>query len=216
MVIVSSARAHAAGTSAAAAEPASASASISTQGRRNVDARSPMEVKTADTPEAKPGSQPVLMSEVRYGIVFGEMNEVFNHRVNSLLFFMLTLCGLLSAGGFITNLKGVLPGEAVFVWSVVLGAVTAVTQAARLAFKFKERAAEFRAAKKAFQELEGRGWSMNQGTLTKEIARLRANAPSGGDWLASAAFNKACAELGYPDRKRRMPAHIRFIAARVG
>ena len=174
-----------------------------------------MEATTA-TPQAKAGSIPVLMSEVRYGIVFGEMNEVFNRRVSGLLLFVVTLAGLLSAGGFISNLSKVLPSESVLWWSVGLGVLTALAQAARIAFKFKEREAEFRAAKRAFQELEGRGWTVNQNTLYQDLAKLRANAPSGGDWLASAAFNKACAELGHPERHRDMPRHVRFIASSIG
>lgn len=207
---VQTTRAHAA--SADSAAPSAAGTSAEAGGE--VEARSFVEPNVADTPEAKPGSQPVLMAEVRYGIVFGEMNEVFNRRMNALLMFALTLAGLLSAGGFVSNLTKVLPGEAVLWWSVGLGVVTALSQAARIAFKFKEREAEFKAAKRVFQELEGRGWSMNQGTLYKELAKLRGNAPSGGTWLASAAFNKACEELGHPDRHRNMPPHIRFFAER--
>ena len=214
--MLSTARAHAASASASAAKSADSSAGTGTQGRVEVIARSKMEATTTATPEAKPGSIPVLMSEVRYGIVFGEMNEVFNRRVSGLLLFVVTLAGLLSAGGFISNLSKVLPSESVLWWSVGLGVLTALAQAARIAFKFREREADFRAAKRAFQELEGRGWSMNQNTLYKDLAKLRANAPSGGDWLASAAFNKACAELGHPERHRDMPRHVRFIASSIG
>ena len=216
----STARAYAASTEAPAAKPAGAAGAgprTSTKGRNAVDARSNMESEAvSEAPEAKPGSQPVLMSEVRYGVVFGEMNEVFNARMNGLLVFIITLCGLLSVGGFTTNLTKVLPQDSVLWLSIGLAVLTAIAHASKVAFKFKEREAEFRIAKKAFQDLEGRGWSMNQGTLYKELAKLRGAAPAGGAWLASAAFNKACAELGYPERHRDMPKYVRFIAARVG
>ena len=171
---------------------------------------------STQTPDARPGSQPVLMSEIRYGIVFGEMNEVFNSRMNSFVVFASTLAGVLSASGVVAQVTKATSGDVAIWWALALGVLSAVAYAAKVAFRFKERERDFRDAKVKFQELEGRGWGMHQSALMKEVAKLRAGAPAGGSWLASAAFNKACAELGYPDRKREMPSHIRFIAARVG
>jgi hypothetical protein len=193
----------------------STGSSSRTKSRGIAETRGAMDNEVAETPEAKPGSQAVLMSEVRYGIVFGEMNEVFNTRANSLLVFITSLATALAAGGFVSLLSKALDHETVLLWAIGAAIFGALSAAAKVAFKFKERAEQFRVAKKAFQDLEGRGWSMNQNTLTKELAKLRSNAPSGGGFLASAAFNKACAELGYPERHRDMPAYVEFIAARV-
>jgi hypothetical protein len=153
---------------------------------------------------ATPRTTEVLMAEVRYGIVFGEMNEVFNGRIHRFLSFLWMSAAALSAGSLVT-LIGKLDQSAVLPWTITLGIVAALAGAAQKAFKFHEREAAFRTAKAAFQELEGRGWSMNQSALQKELAKLLKNAPAGGSWLAPLAYNRACRELGYPDVQ--MPVH---------
>ena len=161
---------------------------------------------------AKPGSQPILMAEVRYGIVFGEMNEVFNGRVNRILTFLWTIAAALS-GGSLLALLGKVDQSMVLFWTLGLAVISALALSAQKAFKFHEREGKFHSAKKAFQDLEGKGWSMNQGTLNRELAKLRANAPSGGTWLASLAYNRACNELGHPDFQIDVPPKVRWVAS---
>jgi hypothetical protein len=168
-----------------------------------------------DQLEAKPGSQEVLMAEVRYAIVFGEMNELFFGRLHRLLLAVVIFAGIIAASGGLGTLiakeaaaAGVTWLAPLSFWSLLLAAIA---EALRRAFAFDKREAKFRKAKEEFQDLEGKGWSMAQGTLQKEIAKLRKNAPSGGSWLASSAFNRACEELGHPERHRRVAPHVQFL-----
>lgn len=166
-------------------------------------------------PEAQPGSQEVLMSEVRYAIVFGEMNEIVNGRIHRLLTWITVFAAIMTVGGAAVVIgkaaasAGISQGLALATF--ILLVIAAAAEATKRACKFDQKEAAFREAKKNFQELEGRGWQMNQGNLAKEIAKLRAKAPAGGSWLASAAFNKACAELGYPEKHRVEPTHVRVF-----
>jgi hypothetical protein len=167
--------------------------------------------QAASTPEAQPGSKPVLMAEVRYAIVFAEMNELVCARVHKLLLFLVILSASLSATGFVTLLTKAFSETTVIWWALGLAAVAAVSSAARSAFKLDKRAVEYAAAKKKFQKLEGEGWTIGQVELQNKLAKLRADAPSGGSWLASAAYNKACEELGHPEFHMRVPAYVRFV-----
>lgn len=165
--------------------------------------------------EARAPDEAVLMAEVRYAIVFAEMNEVVNMRLHKLCVWITTFATILTVGGaaaVITKYAGAAGfTDALTAWTLVVALVAAAAEATKRSYKFDQQAEAFRKAKQAFQDLEARGWSMNLGSLQKEIAKLRKGAPSTGEWLASAAFNKACAELGYPERHRQMPRHIAFL-----
>lgn len=213
MECISSARANAAGTEAAGAQtgrPGSEPQVMLTEGAKmtNKSAQSDL--------EAQPESQPVLMAEVRYGVVFGELNELFYGRLHRLLLAVSIFAAILIAGGGVGTViakEAANLGLADFLkqvtfWSLLAGAVS---ESVRRAFKFDQREAAFRKAKEEFQELEGKGWSMALGTLQRELAKLRKNAPAGGEWLASSAFNKACQELGHPERHRHVPAPVEWI-----
>jgi hypothetical protein len=161
--------------------------------------------------EAAPRTHEVLMAEVRYGIVFGEMNEVFNGRVHRFLSFLWISAAALTGGALLT-LLGRLDPTIALPWTISLGIVAAVAGAAQKAFKFQDRETKFRETKAAFQEVEGRGWSMNQSALQKELAKLRAKAPSGGTWLAPLAYNRACRELGHPEVQMPVPKPLKLAA----
>ena len=165
--------------------------------------------------EAPPRTLEVVMAEVRYGIVFGEMNEVFNSRVHRVLNFLALAAVALSGAALLGLLKEVLQPSTVTWWAVGCIAVAALAKAADVAFRFKERANEFRAAKSGFQVLEGTGWSSNLNTVQKELAKLRSNAPAGGSWIAPLAYNKACKELGHPDVQMPIPGSTQIGRAHV-
>ncbi len=162
--------------------------------------------------EAKPGTVPVLMAEVRYGIVFGEMNEVFNGRLHRTLKFVGLLCAGLSATSLLQILTKAIGTEAIAIWAAVFAVLAVVCTALIAAYRFDKRESEFRAAKAAFQELESKGWGMRQDLLSKEINKIRKTAPVGGSWLASAAYNRACEELGHKEYHREMPGVVRVLA----
>lgn len=164
-------------------------------------------------PEAAPGTVPVLMAEVRYGIVFAEMNEVFYSRIHKFLMFLTILCGILSATGFVTLGAKLTSSQTMLVMSFGLAVVSAFAEAARRAYKLDSRAKEFANAKKTFQTLEGKGWAMTQRDLQKELAKLRGSAPAGGGWLANIAYNRACEELGHPEYHIDVSAPIRVLGA---
>lgn len=158
--------------------------------------------------EASPAHE-VLMAEVRYGIVYGEMNEVFNGHLHRMLSFLSILAGSL-AGGALLTLLGKIDQSLVIPWTFGFGVVAALAFSAQKAFKFNERESKFRKAKAAFQALEGSGWSMTTKELQKKLAALRKDAPSEGIWLAPLAYNRACAELGHSDVHMPVSASARI------
>jgi hypothetical protein len=164
-----------------------------------------------DTNTATERTPAVLMAEVRYGIVFGEMNEIFNGRLHRTLKFLSLVCGGLSAAGFLTRSTPAVGIEFLTWWSLFLGASSIVAGSVMLAFRFDERERRFCEAKKGFQTLEGRGWGLAQGTLQRELAKLLSHAPAGGDWLAALAYNRACRELGHPEVQMDVPATNRMF-----
>lgn len=157
-----------------------------------------------------PPAQDVLMAEVRYGIVYGEMNEVFNGHMHRIFSFITILSGLLT-GGSIVPLLGRVDQEIVVPWMLAFGVITALAFSAQKAFKFNEREAKFRKAKAAFQSLEGSGWNMSKADLQRRLAALRKDAPSEGAWLAPLAYNRACAELGHPDYQMPVSAPAKIV-----
>lgn len=159
---------------------------------------------------ASPSSVENLMAEVRYAIVFGEMNEVFNGHVHRLLSFLWIFAAALSGGSLLT-LLGKLEPSVVLPWTIVLGIISAFAVSSQRAFKFQEKEVSFRKAKMEFQLLEGRGWSMSQEELQKTVAKLRSGAPSGGAWLAPLAYNRACNELGHSDFQIDVPTPTRIV-----
>lgn len=195
----------------ASCKAASASASATTQKQVVKDS---IIMTDSTLLEAKPGSVPVLMAEVRYGIVFGELNELFYAKVHKAMLFISILCVSLGAGSLL-GLLGKFDPTVVVAWALSLAVLGAVANAAGRAFKFEKREADFKAAKVAFQDLEGRGWSMNQGTLDKEIKKLRKNAPAGGGWLAAYAYNRACRELGHPSFSMPVRGAARIIGSLI-
>lgn len=204
---LSTASAHAASVAARGASSATYKAPSSATKARGVKM-----TDQSDAVGAVPRTQEVLMAEVRYGIVFGEMNEVFNGRVHRLLSF-LWICAAALTGGSLLTIMGKLEPTVVLPWTVALGIIAAVAGSAQKAFKFQEREALFRAAKKSFEDLEGRGWSMNHGALQKEIGKVRAGAPSGGSWLAPLAYNRACKELGHPEVQLHVSGPAKMLAS---
>lgn len=162
--------------------------------------------------EAAPRTPEVLMAEVRYGIVFGELNEVFNGRVHRFLSFLWIASAALTGGGGVVTLMNRVDPTVALPWTIGIGIVSALALAAQKAFKFNEREARFREAKRAFGVLEGKGWAMAVGTLQKEVAKLQANSPSGGWWLAPLAYNRACMELGHPEVQITVPGSSKLFA----
>jgi hypothetical protein len=201
--------------SATAAHAACAETLTAPCTRSTTHATSQGEVKMAADPAfvTAPRTQEVLMAEVRFGIVFGEMNEVFNGRINKTLLFFTCLAGLLTAGGGVLSILGKTDQSTVLVCTLVLSIVTALAESARRAFKFHERETAYRKAKNEFIDLEAKGWSMNQGTLQKELAKLLKNAPAGGSWLSTLAYNKACREIGHPEVQMEVPSLTRLAAS---
>jgi hypothetical protein len=162
-------------------------------------------------PGAPPGSKPVLMAEVRYAIVFAEMNELVCTRLHKLFVFLTILSASLTAAGFVTVLTKAFSESTVIWWTLGVALVAALSNAARTAFKLEKRAADYATAKKKFQRLEGEGWSLGQTDLQNKIAKLRSEAPAGGTWLASAAYNKACEEIGHPESQMPVPVYVRIL-----
>lgn len=165
------------------------------------------------TPTAAPGSVPVLMAEVRYAIVFADMNESAYRFVHRTLLFAGFICGGLSGSTIVPLLAKTAPQEVVVAWMLGLAALSVISFSARKAFGFDKRADDFQKAKAKFQTLEGKGWTMAQQDLQNRIATLRADAPTGGQWLAAAAYNKACKELGHPEFQMPVPISARVLAA---
>ena len=157
-----------------------------------------------------PPTQDILMAEVRYGIVFGEMNEVFNSHLHRLLTFFSISSGLLT-GTSVLPIIGKISSEVVLPWTLTFAVIAALAFAAQKAFKFSEKAEKFRKAKAAFQALEGTGWDMSRNDLQKEIAKLRKNAPSEGAWLAPLAYNRACVELGHSEVQIPVSTPAKFV-----
>lgn len=145
-----------------------------------------------------------LMSEVRYGIVFASMNEDWNCRLRK-AFNLLTYAAAGFSGVGAMALIGKLGGSDFATWWTAGWALLSVLSAAiTKAYHFDKREAEFRKAKAEFESLEGKGWSLHHSDLQRQLGKLRAAAPNGGQWLAPLAYNKACTELGYPDVKMRV------------
>jgi len=215
MECVQTAAAYACSSSATAGTEAGTEAGAGAkQGQRQVVPKGQAMSSTEDStvPEAKPGTVPVLMAEVRYGIVFGEMNEVFNGRLHRTLKFLGYLCAGLTATSLLQLVTKALGPEAIAIWSASFAVLGAVCAALIAGYRFDKREADFRAAKAAFQDLESKGWAMRQDQLSKEINKIRKSAPAGGSWLASAAYNKACEELGHKEYHRDMPGVVRLLS----
>lgn len=176
----------------------------------HASAEGEMTMADSDIPQAEAGTQEILMAEVRYAVVFGEMNELAYGRLHKLLVWVTTFGALLTGGGALA-LAARLTGDTAAAITLLLGIVTAAAEATRRAYRFDQREAAFREARKAFQDLEGRGWGLSVASLAREVAKLRARAPAGGSWLAAAAFNRACEELGHPERHRPEPRQVRFF-----
>jgi hypothetical protein len=155
-----------------------------------------------------PRTKEEMMSEVRYGVVFADMNESANAWLRGVSVFLTALCALLTTGGFAALALKAAPDYFLW-WSLGLGAVAAVALAANKAFKFAEREEQFRAAKTAFQTLEGKGWCMEADSLDKELHQLRNKAPTGGRWLAELAYNRTCREIGHPEVRIPVPTLLR-------
>ena len=155
------------------------------------------------------------MAEVRYGIVFGEVNELFNGQMHRIL----TMLTLVSTGFTVTGASGVLQiltqmdKSFALTWTFCWLAIGVLAFAAQRAFNFKDKETRFKTAKNSFQHLEGLGWKIRSETLHKSLVNLRQNAPSGGDWLAPVAYNRACAELGYGDGEFQMDVPARASIA---
>jgi hypothetical protein len=179
----------------------STGSSSRTKSRGIAETRGAMDNEVAETPEAKPGSQAVLMSEVRYGIVFGEMNEVFNTRANSLLVFITSLATALAAGGFVSLLSKALDHETVLLWAIGAAIFGALSAAAKVAFKFKERAEQFRVAKKAFQDLIRRRLSCF-GSIQQGLRRIGLSRASSGH-ARLCGVHRSESELSPPSPLRR-------------
>lgn len=162
-----------------------------------------------------PVTHEVLMAEVRYGIVFGDMSEVLHSRINRTLLFITIFCGALSSGSLLTLLGKYTP-EMVLPWTIGLFVVSALAESLRRGYDFGAKAKVYASFREQFQELEGRGWSMNQGSLLKELAKLRKNAPPGGGVLAALAYNRACRELGHPDVQMKLDTQAKALSWVVG
>lgn len=165
--------------------------------------------------EASPGSIESLMADVRYGIVFGEMNEAFNNHIHHTFSFVWIFCASLGtttfAGGSLLAWLGKFGYEYVAIASILLGGASAAARSMQKAYKFNERAAQFRKTKIEFQRLETKGWSMSIENLRSAIGKLQEKAPIGGSWVAPLAYNKACEELGYPEVKMPVPARTKIV-----
>ncbi|NML47178.1 hypothetical protein HHL11_25755 [Ramlibacter sp. G-1-2-2] len=164
-------------------------------------------------PTAAPGTLPVLMAEVRYAIVFADMNEASYRFIHRALLFAGFICAGLSGSTVVPLLTKTASPEVVVIWTLGLAALSVVSFSAQKAFGFDKRADAFQKARAKFQLLEGKGWTMAPHDLQSRIATLRSDAPTGGQWLAAAAYNKACEELGHPEFHMPVPVPARLFGA---
>lgn len=169
--------------------------------------------QSATTPTAAPGTLPVLMGEVRYGIVFADMNEAAYRFAHRALLFAGFVCAGLSGSAVVPLLSKSSSQETVVAWMLGLAALSVISFSARKAFRFDQRADAFQKAKSKFQLLEGKGWGMAPHDLQSRLATLRSDAPTGGQWLAAAAYNKACEELGHPEFQMPVPVPARLFGS---
>ena len=174
----------------------------------------PMMEGLAMTAAIEPQAQTkeVLMSEVRYGIVFGSMNEEWNGRADKWLKTFSYAAVALTATGLLSVFSSVAGPSVTAIWTAAWAILGALAWSSRRGFEFEKREDEFKKAKKAFQTLEGKGWGLSREQLAREIAKLRNDAPAGGQWLAPLAYNKACRELGYPEKQMPVPCVVHILA----
>ncbi len=135
------------------------------------------------------------VADVRYGIVYGSLNERFWQRADTtlnlvqILFGALALTGALAASGILAAVAG-----------VVLACVSAV----QLTLQPGRRSFEFREARRQFHELAAQAWSMPLAEVDQRLEQLRYSAPNGLAALARPAQEMVDAAHGHPPRWPRL------------
>jgi hypothetical protein len=201
---------------ATARRPARAPASREKPSQRHAAAKKARTVDREDcvsSLEATPRTVEVLMSEVRYGIVFATMNEVFNGRMHRLMNWAVALGVGFTATGFIGHFADVGVRDFSQWWAFAWAAIGVVAGASNKVFNFAAKETAYRKAKQQFLDLEAKGWDMTAAALLRDLNKLIGDAPSGGRWLAEIAYNRTCEQLGRYEYKIPVPPFRRIIGA---
>ncbi|MBQ0946335.1 hypothetical protein KAK07_23550 [Ideonella sp. 4Y16] len=131
------------------------------------------------------------VSDVRYAVIYGELNERFWTRIDTALSLVSAIGGSAAVATFLaqSNLA-----------NAVAGAVLALAGVLGLVLRPGQKASQFREARIGYLNLLGRAWSMQVGEVDAERARLEAAAPIGLDGLGPVAWNRLVIQLGDEDR----------------
>lgn len=131
----------------------------------------------------------IAVAEIRYGIEYGSVNEVFWRKLDTMASVCQAVAGSLAFAGAFS------PSGDLFKFA---GAAIAVVSATQLVVKPMERAFAFRDARIKFHDLAKRAWDMPLRAIDAELEDLRAHAPRGSTLLAPIALNRVNRQMGHP------------------
>lgn len=132
----------------------------------------------------------VAVSEVRFGIQYGLLNERYWQHLDTALNLLqigagaLALAGALAQGALATSIAGVM---------------IAVVSALQLSLQPTRRSVAFRDARARFHDLHARAWGLTLRELDAELEALRRDAPVGMRALLLPAQNIVHQQIGAQD-----------------
>lgn len=132
----------------------------------------------------------VAVSEVRFGIQYGLLNERFWQHLDTGLNLAQIGAGALALAGAFTE------GT---VLTSVAGVAIAIVSALQLTLQPTRRSVAFRDARAKFHDLHARAWDMTLREVDIELERLRRDAPVGMRALLVPAQNIVHRQLGAED-----------------
>lgn len=131
-----------------------------------------------------------LVSEVRFGITYANLNEALWSHLDSGLNLFQVFAGALAVAGILSDATLV----------KVAGGMLAAVSAVQLGLSPGKRAVGYRDARMRFHELAGRAWGMELQELDADLERARAAAPPGLRALRKPAWNITAESLGSTER----------------
>jgi hypothetical protein len=146
---------------------------------------------------------PDAVSELRYALRFGELNERLWRRLETTLNLFSALGGS-AAVGAVAGQSDVL--------TLAAGLVMAITGALQLVLRPGERAAAFRTTRRDLLGLESKAWSLSVTDLDATMHRIEADAPDGFAALAQPAWNDCVRRLGQASLAQPLTFGERFLS----
>jgi hypothetical protein len=133
------------------------------------------------------------VTDIRYACLYGEMNERYWQRLD-------TVMNLVGALGGSSAIAGVLASNSTL--SLVAGVAVAVASTLQLVLRPGNRSSGFRDTRREFLELEARAWNLSIVELDSARKRIEAQAPIGSRLLALPAWNASVRAIGREDLAR--------------